>query len=97
MTASFSRARVLKPIRLVSLLLFLTVFFLPLHFHAVAATAHVTKECSCIHGTRTEMGLAPVALDWTPPIRQVLYESFQPQLSSGFIATFQLIRAPPAL
>ncbi|MGB7948441.1 MAG: hypothetical protein WCH75_12225, partial [Candidatus Binatia bacterium] len=49
------RANDTRRFRLVSLLLFLTVFFLPLHFHPVAATAHVTKECSCIHGTRTEM------------------------------------------
>ena len=84
-------------VRLVSLLLFLTVFFLPLHFHPVAATAHVTKECSCIHGARTEMGMAPVQADWTPPIRQIFYEPFELQLSSGLVTTLQLIRAPPAL
>src|SRR4249920_378122 len=86
-----------RHVRLVSLVLFLTVFFLPLHFHPVAATAHVTKECTCIHGARTEMGMAPVQVDWTPSIRQVFYESFELQLSSGLVATLQLIRAPPAL
>ena len=83
--------------RLVSLLLFLTVFFLPLHFHPAAATAHVTKECSCIHGARTEMGMAPVQVDWTPPIRQDFYEPFELQLSSELVASLQPIRAPPAL
>lgn len=97
MTAVFSRVSAPGHVRLVSLVLFLTVFFLPLHFHPVAATAHVTKECSCIHGARTEMGMAPVQVDWTPPIRLVFYEPFELQLASGLVATLQLIRAPPAL
>jgi hypothetical protein len=92
-----SRASAPRQVRLVSLLLFLTVFFLPLHFHPVASTTYVAKECSCIHGARTEMGMAPVQVDWTPPIRQVFYESFELQLSSGLVITLQLIRAPPAL
>jgi hypothetical protein len=75
----------------------LCVFFLPLHFHPIAATAHVTKECSCIHGTRTEIGMAPVQVDWTPPIRQAFYESFEPQFFSSLVTRFQSIRAPPAL
>jgi len=84
-------------LRLVSLLLFFTVFSLPLHFHPVAATAHVSKECSCIHGTRSEMGMAPVPLDWTPSIRQVFHEAFQPQFFSGLVTSLQSIRGPPAL
>jgi len=83
--------------RPVSFLLFLTVFFLPLHFHPIAATAHVAKECSCIHGKRTEMGPAPVQADWAPPIRQVFYEPFELQLSSHVVTSLQLIRAPPTL
>jgi hypothetical protein len=82
---------------LVSLILFLTVFFLPLHFHPVAATAHVIKECSCIHGTRTEMGMAPSQVAWAPALPQHFYESFRPRLFSSLIDTLQLIRAPPVL
>ena len=37
----------------------LFVFFLPLHFHPVAATAQAAKECSCVHGTRAQLGPAP--------------------------------------
>jgi hypothetical protein len=95
-TAIGSKASAPRRVRLVSLLLFLTVFFLPLHFHPLAVTAHITKECSCIHGARTEMGIAPVQVDWTPPIQQVSYEPFELQLSSGLVTTLQLIRAPPA-
>ena len=97
MTAISPRTGAPRHVRLVSLLLFLTVFFLPLHFHPVAATTHVAKECSCIHGARTEMGMGPVQVDWTPSIRQVFYDSFELQLSSGLVTTLQLIRAPPAL
>jgi hypothetical protein len=53
-------------LRLVSAGILLFVFFLPLHFHAVAAKAHVTKECSCVHGTRTEAGLAVAPAAWAP-------------------------------
>jgi hypothetical protein len=87
----------LKGLRLVSLLLFLTVFFLPLHFHPVAATAHVSKECGCNHASRTEMGLAPAEINWIPPIQQVRYEPFELQFFSGLIPTLQAIRGPPAL
>jgi len=87
----------LKGLRLVSLLLFLTVFFLPLHFHPVAATTHVAKECSCIHGTRTELAMATAQVNWAPALPQHFYESFRPRLFSSLIDTLQLIRAPPAL
>ena len=83
--------------RLVSILLFLTVFFLPLHFHPVATTAHVTKECSCIHGTRTEMGMAPVPLDWRPPVAIAFHETLELQLVAHLATGLQLIRAPPPL
>jgi hypothetical protein len=53
-------------LRLVSAGILLFVFFLPLHFHSVAAKAHVTKECSCVHGTRTEAGLAVASAAWAP-------------------------------
>lgn len=94
-TAFPSRVGASSCIRLVSWLLFLTVFFLPLHFHPAAATAHMTKECSCIHGARIEMGMAPVQADWVPPLQQVYYEPFELHLSSDLVTRLQSIRAPP--
>jgi hypothetical protein len=44
--------------RWVGLLLFLTVFFLPLHFHVIATASQLTKECSCLHGNRMQMAAA---------------------------------------
>jgi hypothetical protein len=43
-----------------SVCLILAVFLLPLHFHATSAIAsQITKECSCFHGTRTQLAIAP--------------------------------------
>lgn len=46
--------------RWIGALLFLSIFFLPLHIHmATAASGQLSKECSCVQGTRTQ--LAPSA------------------------------------
>jgi len=73
----------------------LFVFFLPLHFHAVAATAQVAKECSCLHGSRTESGLSPAPAVCAPlltaqPIASEIFDCFS-------TVRFQIhgIRAPP--
>lgn len=83
--------------RLIGAVLFLAVFFLPLHFHSFTVAAQFSKECSCYHGGRTQIGLAPASVDWTPafePAQVVLYE---PEVSSWFSVDFHAIRAPPAL
>jgi hypothetical protein len=81
--------------RFVSAGILLFVFFLPLHFHPVAATAQVAKECSCVHGSRTEAGLSAAPVSWTPVLtaQPVAKESID-WLSYG---RFQIhgIRAPP--
>ncbi|HJU61203.1 MAG TPA: hypothetical protein VJ864_04095 [Candidatus Binatia bacterium] len=82
--------------RFVSAGMLLFVFFLPLHFHPVVTTAQVTKECSCVHGNRTDAGLAAVPVLWIPVLPA------QP-LADGSLAgltnlRFQNhgIRAPPS-
>jgi hypothetical protein len=42
--------------QLIGAALLLFVFFLPLHFHFTVA-AQVSKECSCVQGTRTQLAL----------------------------------------
>ena len=90
-------SRIGGPKELVSLLLFIAVFFLPFHFHAIAAPVHVAKECSCIHGSRTEMATAPTQVNWAPALPQYSCESFRPQLFSSLVDTLRLIRAPPVI
>jgi hypothetical protein len=81
--------------RFVSAGILLFVFFLPLHFHSVAAKAQVTKECSCVHGTRTEAGLAVAPFNWIPVLAaETVASEFLDCLS---YVRFQIhgIRAPP--
>jgi len=90
MKTSASRRR-----RVVGLLLFLTVFFLPLHFHSVTVTAKVVKECSCLYGSRTQTGLmtahsnSPPVLVWQPA-RAESHEFF-----GSFLGIKWRSRAPP--
>jgi hypothetical protein len=59
MTSEPSRPKTRSPQHRLSIILALAVFFLPLHFHVTSAIAsQVTKECSCLHGTRTQLGMA---------------------------------------
>jgi hypothetical protein len=89
---------VLRRYRWFSVLLFVTVFSLPFHFHAASPlTSQLTKECSCVHGTRTQIGLTDVALRCEPLLQFGLQESLQPQLISQIVSRFQAIRAPPGL
>jgi hypothetical protein len=41
--------------RVVGALVLLFVFFLPLHFHTVDDSGQISHECSCIHGTGTQL------------------------------------------
>jgi hypothetical protein len=74
----------------------LFVFFLPFHFHPAAASVQLAKECSCLHGTRSEAGLAPAPVDWSPvPASQtVASESFDWLVYGQF--QNHGIRAPPS-
>jgi hypothetical protein len=92
-----SGASTSKSFRSVGLLLLLTVFFLPLHFHSLTATAHVAKECSCIHGAKTQTGMVPVLVDWVPPVQQLAYQPVETPISSRLVLVRPLIRAPPVV
>ena len=79
----------------VSFLLLLSVFFLPLHYHPLGAAAQITKDCSCVHGTRTEAGLTAALADFTfaPTSCPVTGDI---QSSTGFLLVLSAhIRAPP--
>lgn len=73
----------------------LFVFFLPLHIHPIAATAQVAKECSCVHGIRTQAGLAPAPAAWTPVLLAQPVASVSLDWSSYVRFQDHGIRAPP--
>src|SRR5215510_1512546 len=81
--------------RFVSAGILLCVFFLPLHFHPAATTAQVAKECSCLHGTRTQAGLSPASAGWTPVLTTEPVASETLDWFSYVRFQIHSIRAPP--
>jgi hypothetical protein len=81
--------------RIIGALLFVAVFFLPLHFHAAPTATEMSTECSCAHGTRTQSGLAPVSTDCTPCVYAISVSLSQPQYSAFYTTLVESIRAPP--
>ena len=58
--------------RAISLATLLFVFFLPLHFH-VSLASQVSKECSCVHGTRAQLALHGAAPAVTPTLQVAIF------------------------
>ena len=81
--------------RVIGIFLLAAVFFLPLHFHAAAATPQLAKECCCIHGSRTDAGLVIALTTWAP----VVVTQWVPVISqTGLIyrpVSCKSSRAPP--
>jgi hypothetical protein len=88
--------KVLKSRRLIGAVLFLAVFFLPLHSHSFTPTAQFSKECSCVHGNRTQIGLATASVDWTPAFEPAQVVFYEPEFSVWFSVDSHSIRAPPS-
>jgi hypothetical protein len=82
-------------LRVVGLLLLFAVFGLPLHSHALTEAPRITKECSCLHGTRTQTAPAQNTAPPAPLIEANFLEIVQPQIRTHFLITFLSIRAPP--
>jgi hypothetical protein len=98
MATDRNRLKIFQLSRWISAFLFLSVFALPLHFHAASAlTSQVTKECSCLHGTRTQLGLVADAFQFAPALHFDLEPSLEPKCFSQVVADLSNIRAPPAL
>lgn len=81
--------------RLIGILLFLAVFFLPLHVHSATLAAQVTKECSCVHGARTQAGLAPELVSWTPFLACHFVANESQDFPWSLSILIRDIRAPP--
>src|SRR5262245_14548424 len=97
MIAGRHRERMVSLRRWVSAFLFLSVFFLPLHIHvATAAPSHLSKECSCFHGNRTQLasgGNHTISVPQAPSSRLAV-----PTTSVRIVGDFgpQHVRAPPS-
>jgi hypothetical protein len=81
--------------RIVGASLLLFFFFLPLHFHALDESRHISNECSCNHGTGTQLAWLPSSdiLAVAPPVFFVASE--KPQAVIRLIDKSSSARAPP--
>lgn len=83
--------------RWISVFLFLAIFVLPLHFHvATASTAQINKECSCLHGSRTQTGQVAAPTFNIPVACRLAICSIHQQLFVAHSVGNHLSRAPPA-
>jgi hypothetical protein len=73
----------------------LFVFFVPFHFHHGDAPVQLAKECSCVHGTRIEAGLASAPAGWIPVLTERPVQSGAFDCSSIVQFKTHGIRAPP--
>ena len=81
--------------RLVGGVLLLFVSFLPLHFHAIDESRQLSHECSCVHGTRTQLASLPssAVLAIAPAVFFVMAERAESLVSLAVESDFA--RAPP--
>ncbi|MGH7931167.1 MAG: hypothetical protein ACREQV_25630 [Candidatus Binatia bacterium] len=83
--------------RLAALVSLIAVFFLPLHFHSLTATAKVAKECACSQGTRTTLSLADPPPSIVPVLEFQSVAFTAGQKYDRLSVSITSIRAPPAL
>jgi len=98
MNADQPRMTVVHLRRWISALLFLAVFFLPIHIHlATAATAQLSKECSCVQGTRTQLAFAADVPHAAAPVELNIVASECESLAAHLWFYSQKVRGPPTL
>ena len=92
------RLKSASPPRWLGVFLALAVFFLPLHFHVTLAnSSQITKECGCLHGTRTQLAMTAVAARPALPIELAAIDIDKESPSSKIWYDSQKVRGPPSL
>ena len=82
--------------RLIGAILLVFLVFLPLHYHAVTATSQLAKECSCVHGTRTQLVLHTDSPIIVPPLRATSFADLYVFFWAGDWSRSLSVRGPPA-
>ena len=96
MSLALSRLKNASTPRWLGVFVALAVFFLPLHFHLTSAMAsQVTKECGCLHGTRTQLALAAEAPQQSLPIELAAVVIERDSFISQRLTEPQKVRGPP--
>jgi hypothetical protein len=81
--------------RLIAAILFVSVFFIPLHVHFLTSATQVTKACSCYHARRTQLGSVPTLASWIPIIQLEIISVIEPDFLGSSSGSSRTIRAPP--
>jgi hypothetical protein len=81
--------------RLIGAILLAFLVFLPLHYHAVTATSQLAKECSCVHGTRTQLVFHTDSPIIAPPIPATFFADQYVFSWAGDWSRSQSVRGPP--
>jgi hypothetical protein len=81
--------------RIISVTALLFVFFLPLHVHFSAAP-QISKECSCIGGTRTQLALSADTWNIAPSYRATYIITQDDLLWVSEWTQLKRVRGPPA-
>jgi hypothetical protein len=81
--------------RCIGVVLFVAVFFLPLHFHAGATNSQIKQECGCFAGAKTQASVALAAVDFTPSFEEFFIAICQPRDCGRPFPRSESIRAPP--
>jgi hypothetical protein len=79
----------------ISALLLLALFSLPLHVHSASATSAFNQECSCYCGGRTQLGFAPVLSALIPIYNVVLFHTSRAETIAPVLVESAFARAPP--
>jgi hypothetical protein len=82
--------------RLIGAILLAFLVFLPLHYHAFNSTSQLAKECTCIHGTRTQLGLQADSPTVTPTFLATIFAAAYVFSWAGNWSKSQNVRGPPA-
>jgi hypothetical protein len=81
--------------RLIGAILLVFLVFLPLHYHAVTPTSQLAKECSCVHGTRTQLVLHTDSPIVVPALRATSFADRYVFFWAGDWSRSQSVRGPP--
>jgi hypothetical protein len=80
---------------IISVAALLFVFFLPLHVH-FSAVPQISKECSCVQGTRTELAVSADTWNLAPIYRTTYVITQDDLLWVDQWTQLKRVRGPPA-
>ncbi len=88
--------RVLNIHRFISAVVFVFIFFLPLHYHPVTASLEVSQECGCVQVSRTGWGLVPPPVILSPRLEVSFVVPAKTITPVSLVVETEFARAPPS-